>query len=197
MRAIILRFHRYVGLALAAILILMGASGALLAFYDDIDGFLNAGMYVVPPGPRAEPLPPLLLRKRLEEQIPGVHAHNVPLSFHPGRAAVFPVTSTEGTPSGRHAHRMARGPALRLDLGTPAPGLRQPLWPPRDRPQRDGRNPLVAQVSATRLNQACRSRVMCSHRRDGKVTCRDLGSTNHPRNLMNALGRRRGEQGFN
>lgn len=98
MRAIILRFHRYVGLALAAILILMGASGALLAFYDDIDGFLNAGMYVVPPGPRAEPLPPLLLRKRLEEQIPGVHAHNVPLSFHSGRAAVFPVTSTEGTP---------------------------------------------------------------------------------------------------
>src|SRR5215813_714106 len=98
MRAIILRFHRYVGLALAAILILMGASGALLAFYDDIDGFLNAGMYVVPPGPRAEPLPPLLLRKRLEEQVPGVHAHNVPLSFHSGRAAVFPVTSTEGTP---------------------------------------------------------------------------------------------------
>src|SRR5262245_227436 len=97
MRAIILRFHRYVGLALAGILILMGASGALLAFYDDIDGFLNAGMHVAPPEPGAEPLLPLVLRKRLEEQIPGVRAHNVPLSLQSGRAAVFPVTSRDGT----------------------------------------------------------------------------------------------------
>jgi uncharacterized iron-regulated membrane protein len=97
-RVIILRFHRYVGLALAGILILMGASGALLAFYDDIDRFLNAGMHVAPPEPEAEPLLPLVLRKRLEEQISGVHVYNVPLSLQSGRAAVFPVTSKDGTP---------------------------------------------------------------------------------------------------
>ena len=77
---------------------MMGASGTLLAFYDDIDGFLNAGMHVAPPEPGAEPLLPLVLRKRLEEQIPGVHAHNVPLSLQSGRAAVFSVTSRDGTP---------------------------------------------------------------------------------------------------
>lgn len=98
MRAIILRFHRYVGLALAAILILMGASGAFLAFYEEIDAVFNDGMYVAPPRPRAEPLPPLLLRKRLEKQIPGVYAHQVPLSLHAGKAGVFPVTSRDGTP---------------------------------------------------------------------------------------------------
>src|SRR5262249_26020823 len=68
-------------------------------FYEELDGFLNDGMHVAPSRPRAEPLPPLCFSENgFEEQIPGVYAHNMPLSLDAGKAVVFPVTSKDGTP---------------------------------------------------------------------------------------------------
>ncbi len=71
-RGVALLAHRYAGLFLAAFLILAGLTGTTIAFIDQLDPLVNPTFYQVQrPHPEAEPLPPLVLRERLAEQLPG------------------------------------------------------------------------------------------------------------------------------
>ena len=65
--------HRYVGLVIAGFLLIAGLTGALLAWYDDLDMAINAAWHQVTissPGVFAPD--PLLVRKTLLEKHPGV-----------------------------------------------------------------------------------------------------------------------------
>ena len=52
--------HRYVGLAMTVFLIIVGLTGSLLAFYEDLDGLMNPGFYTEPEGRHLLTLPALL-----------------------------------------------------------------------------------------------------------------------------------------
>ncbi len=62
--------HRYVGLAIAAFLIVAGLSGSVIAFYPQLDAALNPELLRVrPPRLGAPLLDPLTLRERVEAQL--------------------------------------------------------------------------------------------------------------------------------
>lgn len=67
-RAVLLGLHRYVGLALAAFLLLAGPTGSVAAFHDALDGWLNPDLFRARTAGPA--LPPDALAQRLREQVP-------------------------------------------------------------------------------------------------------------------------------
>ena len=70
-RTALLLVHRYVGLAMAAFLLVAGLTGALLAFYRELDGALNPALLrAKPPYPGAEPLAAFELTERIQAQLP-------------------------------------------------------------------------------------------------------------------------------
>lgn len=90
MRAAWVRAHRYVGLALAGFLCVIGITGALLAWNDTLDMRLNPALLrASPPQPNATPLDPLDLRARVAAQYPDAHVRYAPLVPTEGGAYVF------------------------------------------------------------------------------------------------------------
>lgn len=71
LRRIILLWHRYVGLALAAFLIVQGVTGSLLAFKEPITRWLAPAYFASAPAPDARPLPLAVLAERAEAIAPG------------------------------------------------------------------------------------------------------------------------------
>jgi uncharacterized iron-regulated membrane protein len=61
--------HRYVGVLLAPFLILVGSTGSLLAFYQELDRALNPALLAVPLS-EAPLLDPFILREWIEQQEP-------------------------------------------------------------------------------------------------------------------------------
>lgn len=98
MRGVFVWVHRYVGLLMAGILIVAGLTGSLLAFYDEIEAAANPDLVCVqPPAPDRPLLHPLVLRETVEEQLPRVQVHYVPLNLRPERAAILYVTAALGS----------------------------------------------------------------------------------------------------
>lgn len=98
MRALCVVLHRYVGLVMAGFLLLAGLTGSVLAFYEELDAWLNPQLLqVTPPAPGAQPLDPLRLRERVAAQYPQAWVHSVRLSREPGRALAFWLDSKDGT----------------------------------------------------------------------------------------------------
>ncbi|WP_426991989.1 PepSY-associated TM helix domain-containing protein [Methylomonas sp. CM2] len=52
--------HRYAGLAMTAFLIVVGLTGSLLAFYEELDGLISPHLYAEPAGRQTLPIPQLL-----------------------------------------------------------------------------------------------------------------------------------------
>ena len=71
MRAALTQVHRYAGLVIAVFLIIAGLTGSLLAWYSELDAWINPDVMTVqaPPG-QAQPLSPFELRQRLEAELP-------------------------------------------------------------------------------------------------------------------------------
>ena len=77
-RKLILNLHLWVGLGVAILMLLTGASGALLVFEAQIDQALNPKLsYVVP---RGKPLSFVELQQSLERQYPGARVLGFGLS---------------------------------------------------------------------------------------------------------------------
>lgn len=77
--------HRYVGLAMTVFLIIVGLTGSVLAFKDDLDLWLNPDLLRAPV--RTAPmLDPLVLREKAEGSMPGMRADQVALHIEPGRS---------------------------------------------------------------------------------------------------------------
>ena len=94
----ILLWHRYVGLALAAFLIVEGITGSLLAFKEPITRWLAPACFAAAPAPGAPPLPLAVLARHAEAAAPGatlgyfsVEPHQAVMRMYPRED---PVTHT-------------------------------------------------------------------------------------------------------
>lgn len=68
-RNVVLGVHRWTGLAIALFLTIVGITGTLLAFRQQIDAFFNPGMHVKH-SPSQQPLPLAVLAERAEAELP-------------------------------------------------------------------------------------------------------------------------------
>jgi uncharacterized iron-regulated membrane protein len=86
-RPVLLGIHRWLGLALAAFIILAGITGATLAFHDQLDAWLNPHLFHVEA--RAGRLSPLELRARAEQLVPEARIDHVVLRGGPEDAVMY------------------------------------------------------------------------------------------------------------
>lgn len=99
MRARLVWLHRYVGLVMAGFLLIAGLTGALLAWYPELDAAINARMMKVPPPPGALRIDPLVLRERVQSAYPDALANYVALRPLEGKAQVFFLSARPGSPA--------------------------------------------------------------------------------------------------
>jgi uncharacterized iron-regulated membrane protein len=74
-RKVFVWLHRYVGLAMAGFLAVAGLTGSVIAFSQEIDAWLNPGLYRI--GSAGTPLPLAELAKRVEQSDPGIRVHRI------------------------------------------------------------------------------------------------------------------------
>lgn len=75
---------------MAGFLLITGLSGALLSWYDELDALLCPALLQARPGHGTQhALDPLVLRAKVERAYPEKLANHVPLSYGPGRSAIF------------------------------------------------------------------------------------------------------------
>ncbi|WP_198321023.1 PepSY-associated TM helix domain-containing protein [Azohydromonas aeria] len=104
MRPLAVLVHRWVGLALAAFLLIAGVTGALLAWYHELDRAISPELLQVhPPAPQAQPLDPLVLRERLQARYTPALVHYVPLKVEQGRALRFHLDGPRDARTGKEA----------------------------------------------------------------------------------------------
>lgn len=101
MRTWLVPLHRWLGLATAAFLFVAGATGALIAWDHEIDGWLNPAMHDArSAGPARDPV---ALAARLEADDPRVRVRFVPLATLPGEAlSVFLEPRTDAATGRPH-----------------------------------------------------------------------------------------------
>lgn len=87
-RRLWIAFHRWAGLVLGAVFVLMGLSGSILAFREPIDEWLNAKIMRVeaPPGGSRRPLSEILASAK-KAVPPAALAERLKMPRHPGLAA--------------------------------------------------------------------------------------------------------------
>ncbi len=83
-RATLLKLHRWVGLAFAALLLVQGLSGALLVFREEIEGIIHPGLVVTPAETRA---PMQGLVDTVRESAPHAKLQRIKFADDPTRAA--------------------------------------------------------------------------------------------------------------
>jgi uncharacterized iron-regulated membrane protein len=89
MRPLLVRLHRWFGLAIAAFLFLAGLTGAVIAWDHELDAWLNPSFYHAQTA--GTPLPPLKLAERLEAADPRLQVTYLPLSVEPGSTLIVRV----------------------------------------------------------------------------------------------------------
>lgn len=89
LRSAILWLHRYVGLLTAGFLIVVGLSGSVIAFNDELNHWLNPAPIVSNTG--GELMDPIQLRTIESARIPRGVINAVPLQLHRGEAVSFYV----------------------------------------------------------------------------------------------------------
>ena len=90
LRPILVRLHRWVGLAMAIFLVIAGLTGSVIAFNHELDEWLNPGLFEV--SSRGEAIPAFELAARVERADPRAKATYFPLAAEPGHALVVGVT---------------------------------------------------------------------------------------------------------
>lgn len=96
MRAYLVWLHRCIGLVMAAFLLIAGLTGALLAWFPELDSTINARLMVVTPPPGAARIDPLLLRDKVQQAYPDAQANYVALRPAGGKAQVFYLSAWPG-----------------------------------------------------------------------------------------------------
>lgn len=97
MRSTLLAAHRWVGLVLAAFLVLAGLTGSLMVWVEELDALASPGLFeAAAPGPAAERLDPLEVRERVQSLYPEARVAMVPLDARPGRALVLRLAPLPG-----------------------------------------------------------------------------------------------------
>lgn len=99
MRLALTLLHRYVGLALAGFLMLAGLTGSVIAFHDELDAWLNPGLFRV--AGRGAPLEPAELVERLERAEQRMRVQGFSLEREPGRSLEVDVVPRLDPHSGK------------------------------------------------------------------------------------------------
>jgi uncharacterized iron-regulated membrane protein len=77
-RPVVIKLHRYIGLSLALFLIIIAATGSIIAFYDDLERSFNARMRVVTPQDKGWSVrDALVIRAQLEAEDPRSHVFSL------------------------------------------------------------------------------------------------------------------------
>jgi uncharacterized iron-regulated membrane protein len=99
MRPLLVRLHRWFGIATASFLIVAGLSGAVIAWYQELDAALNPAFFrSVTPG---TPKPPLALADRLEAADPRVAITYLPLHVKVGHTLIVGVAGRTNPATGK------------------------------------------------------------------------------------------------
>jgi len=85
-RAWLVRLHRWAGLGCALFLVLMGLTGALLAFEEALDAWLNPDLFHVAVAPGTPLMDPLVLQRQVQAALPGVNVDVLRLRLNEGQA---------------------------------------------------------------------------------------------------------------
>ncbi|WP_175942090.1 PepSY-associated TM helix domain-containing protein [Caballeronia sp. BCC1704] len=113
MRRVLVRLHRWFGVATALFLFVSGLTGAIIAWDHEIDAWLNPSFFHAQS--RAAPLAPLDLVRRVEAADPRIQVTYLPLGVEPGRTAqlmVVPRTNpSTGAPYSIDFNQIAVDPA--------------------------------------------------------------------------------------
>lgn len=89
MRPLLVRLHRWFGLAMAGFLFLAGLTGAVIAWDHELDAWLNPSYFHARTD--GAPLPAVKLAERLEAADPRLQVTYLPLSVEPGSALIVRV----------------------------------------------------------------------------------------------------------
>ena len=92
MRDAFVIIHRYVGLMLVPFLVIIGLTGAILAFYNELDRWLNPAFLTVPvpaSANKVQPFDPFTLRDRIERQWPHARVDRLKLHYETDEAYRF------------------------------------------------------------------------------------------------------------
>jgi uncharacterized iron-regulated membrane protein len=93
--------HRWAGLSLASFLVVAGLTGALMAFYDEIEALIAPRLHIVqPPSAEARMLDPIELRGKVQAAYPGAVINYLPLRLEPGQPLKLDIRRLD-TASGR------------------------------------------------------------------------------------------------
>ncbi|MBR8061129.1 PepSY-associated TM helix domain-containing protein [Burkholderia dolosa] len=113
LRPLLVRLHRWFGLAIALFLFVAGTTGALIAWDHELDAALNPDFYVARSD--APPLEPLALADRIEAADPRVQVTYLPLAVEPAHTlqiGVMPrADSATGQPAALDFNQIAVDPA--------------------------------------------------------------------------------------
>lgn len=92
--------HRYAGLAMAGFLAIAGLTGSVIAFADEIDAWLNPGLYRI--DSVGDPLPLAELARRVEQSDPRIRVHRIEPGLGLRQSALLTVAprSDAGVPPG-------------------------------------------------------------------------------------------------
>lgn len=99
MRRVLLIAHRWVGLAIAAFLIMTGLTGAIISWDHEVDDLLNR--HLTKSSTPGAHLPPLDLARRVETADPRVQVTYVPLVTESGDSLAFGVEPRVDASTGR------------------------------------------------------------------------------------------------
>lgn len=93
MRQFFVLMHRYVGLVMAIFLIIVGLTGALIAFFDEIDDYINHDLaHADKPFETAPLIDPFTLRNKVLKEYPNANINYLELSQKDNHATVFYLT---------------------------------------------------------------------------------------------------------
>jgi uncharacterized iron-regulated membrane protein len=84
-RAFWVSAHRWAGLAMTGFLVIVGLTGSVLAFREELDVWLNPELLTVATRD-ARPLDPIVLRERAAALYPDARIDELPLHIEPGRS---------------------------------------------------------------------------------------------------------------
>ncbi len=102
MRRFISLIHRYVGLIMAVFLLIAGLTGAILAWYHELDAMLNPQlMQIQALSPDAQPLSPLVLREHVKARYPEAWVNYISLNNRPDAAVVFSLEGAIDSKTGQ------------------------------------------------------------------------------------------------
>jgi len=99
MRELLVRLHRWFGLAAAVFLFISGATGAVISWDHELDEWLNPHLYQARSSGR--PLPVLELAARIEAADPRVRVTFMPLAVEPGHTFTASVSPRVDPRTGR------------------------------------------------------------------------------------------------